>query len=337
MALSVAGGTRLALVLATVTSSLAVACGGDSGTRSPRDEADGGAGSGGFSAGSGGRTGSGGAAIGTGGAGAGGAGAGGGAGTGGAGGSGGSGGQVDGGGDEGGSADAGPDGASSDDGGTTQDASADAAPDVTVTDGGGSGDATLDAGPVGDGSVEAGPSVPEAHFWVDWTAATSGTPGSATGSITLSEAGTLTVSYAGHVLDAQVSGGTNYWLPAAPYTANDVVANEPPAADVIRLAGGATVNTLTFSAPVTNPVMAVVSVGQGGLPVSYDFDAPFDVLSEGQGYWGDGTLVEEPGDVLTGREGHGVIQFRGTFTTISWTIVGNESWHGFQIGIPDQP
>ena len=38
--------------------------------------------------------------------------------------------------------------------------------------------------------------------------------------------------------------------------------------------------------------------------------------------------------MLQGNEGHGVIQFLGTFTTIDWTVPVGESWHGFQIGIP---
>ena len=58
-------------------------------------------------------------------------------------------------------------------------------------------------------------------------------------------------------------------------------------------------------------------------------------LNFGAGYWGGpGTLIELPGDVLQGEEGHGLIQFIGTFTSISWTIPVAENWHGFQIGVP---
>ena len=35
---------------------------------------------------------------------------------------------------------------------------------------------------------------------------------------------------------------------------------------------------------------------------------------------------------VTGTEGHGVVQFTGTFTTISWQLPEFEEWHGMQIG-----
>jgi hypothetical protein len=181
--------------------------------------------------------------------------------------------------------------------------------------------------------VEAAPQVAVEQYWVDWTSATPGQNGSAVGTLTAPSGRQVTVSYAGEVMAAQTKGGTNYWNPATAYTTNNVVANAPPAADIIQLNGGNTrVNTITFSEPITNPVMAIVSLGAPSAPCTYNFDAEFDLLSSGHGYWGNGPLAKLPGNILEGREGHGVIQFRGTFSKISWTVPKAEHWHGFQVG-----
>ena len=39
--------------------------------------------------------------------------------------------------------------------------------------------------------------------------------------------------------------------------------------------------------------------------------------------------------MLSGLEGHGAIQFLGTFTSISWTAAPAEFWHGFTVGMVD--
>lgn len=166
--------------------------------------------------------------------------------------------------------------------------------------------------------------------WVDWTSATGGTLGVATGNI-----GAVAVGYSGEIFPAaQTSGGINYWIPGTPYL-SPTVTNAPPDPDIIRLSGLSStgVNQVTFSQPVKDPIMAIVSLGQPGVKVRYNFDAPFQVLSCGPGYWGGpGTLVGLPGNVLEGEEGHGVIQFQGTFTSISWTVSPYEYWHGFTLG-----
>ncbi|HLO85120.1 MAG TPA: PEP-CTERM sorting domain-containing protein [Nostocaceae cyanobacterium] len=168
--------------------------------------------------------------------------------------------------------------------------------------------------------------------WTDWTSATTGLNGSATGSLSLPNQSPITVTYRGEVLFAQTNGGINYWNPATPYV-SPTVPNAPPASDIIALVGGnQRVNTITFSSPVKDPVFGIVSMGQFGIPVRYNFDAPFDVLSFGPGYWGNGPLTELPGNILQGREGHGVIQFQGTLSSISWTTPVAENWHGFTVG-----
>jgi hypothetical protein len=81
--------------------------------------------------------------------------------------------------------------------------------------------------------------------------------------------------------------------------------------------------------------MSIVSLGQPGVPTTYDFNAPFTIVSQGPGFWGGtgSSLTQLPGDILRGTEGHGTIQFIGTFSTFSWTVPTPESWHGFTFGI----
>jgi hypothetical protein len=157
--------------------------------------------------------------------------------------------------------------------------------------------------------------------------------------------GAVSVSFSGNLNPAaQTAGGTNYWaFNSGIYTAFPTADNPPPDSDIIRLTGGTNtgVQTITFSAPVTNPVMAILSLGQPGLPRTYVFgDEDFTILNSGQGHWGGnpaGSLFEDAGNVLRGIEGHGLIQFNGTFTSINWTIPLAENWHGFQVGVAQVP
>lgn len=167
--------------------------------------------------------------------------------------------------------------------------------------------------------------------WTDWTSATTGAAGNAAGTL-----GSINLRYTGDVTFAQLGGpDTNYWTEGAnfPYTGSAVVDNAPTPAEMIAMSLANVTNTITFSQTVINPIMAIVSQGQYGLPVTYDFDSSFTVLSEGQGYWGDGFYTLGAGDTLTGYELHGVIQFNGAFDSISWTSAPGEYWHGFTFGL----
>lgn len=170
--------------------------------------------------------------------------------------------------------------------------------------------------------------------WTDWKTATPGVPGSATGSITIGS-NLINVSYTGDVDFAQTGSGINYWTEGnpKPYTGNTVVDNAPTASEMIALSRANITNTITFSQSVVNPIMAIVSQGRPNLTVSYDFNTAFTVLSEGQGYWGDGYYVLGSGDVLSGNELHAVIQFSGTVSSISWVSSPAEFWHGITMGL----
>jgi hypothetical protein len=197
-----------------------------------------------------------------------------------------------------------------------------------------------DGGASGDGGTVA----PETGFhWVHWSSQTVGNPGSATGTL-LPSSGAITVMYSGEVyqpiLSTQV---TNYFVPATTYTCS-TVGNPPTEADgiILQSGGTATVDTLTFSRPVTDPVFAIMSLGnsQDGTECFYEFGAfgeSFTILQQGMGEMaGPGTLVDVDGG-LTGNDGDGLVQLNGTFSTIKWTdpIVGCEGFgdHGFTVGI----
>ena len=166
------------------------------------------------------------------------------------------------------------------------------------------------------------------YIWTDWTTAGATSATGTLGGVNVNFSGTLNPT-------AQLGalGDINYWTSSpsnpATYTSAEV-GNGPVTSDIIRLNGG--VATLTFLTPVDNPVLAILSLGRSGVPVDYDFDKPFTILNVGQGYWGNGTLTSETGDVLRGREGHGIIQFLGPVSSISWTIPIAENWHGFTVG-----
>jgi hypothetical protein len=170
--------------------------------------------------------------------------------------------------------------------------------------------------------------------WADWTSSDLSSAQGSVGGVGVTFRGTLQFAQLGY--GSQVGGGasstTDYWLEysPAPYTGNAVVDNRPPGYELLAF-NNASTNVLTFNAPVVNPLMAIVSQGQQNVPVTYDFDTPFTLLSEGKGFWGDGSYLLGPGDVLTGYELHGVIQFQGTVSQISWTST-QENWHGFTVG-----
>lgn len=171
--------------------------------------------------------------------------------------------------------------------------------------------------------------------WTDWMLATVGASGSAQG-VVIRNSTLVLVNYAGEVTSpTQIAGGTNYWLPSSPYMSS-TVDNGPPCCDIVTLNGGTSLtNTLTFSSPLTNPVLGIVSLGRASRSVRYMFNQPFEVLSSGPGFWGGPGTLTASGNVLTGTEGHGAIQFQGTFSSLSWNAPDAEVWHGFTLGVSE--
>jgi hypothetical protein len=177
--------------------------------------------------------------------------------------------------------------------------------------------------------------------WANWTSATPGVPGTASGNI-----GSNMLTYTGEFTFAQLSNiGTYYWTGALKGAPGDIspyisatVENNPPTADLIAQTGGYSgVNTITFSQAVTDPVMAIVSLGRPTQNVTYYFNQPFTILSQGPGWWGGPGTLTQSGNNLIGLEGDGTIQFLGTYTSISWTAPDFEFWYGFTVGVVPLP
>jgi hypothetical protein len=136
---------------------------------------------------------------------------------------------------------------------------------------------------------------------------------------------------------SQTSGPcTNYWDETAvdPAYTGGTVSNSPTPCEQVGLNTANTV-TVTFSSPVAGLYMALLSVGQAGLAVTYDFDQAFVIDSEGGGHWGndatDGVLGA--GDTLTMREFHGLLLFSGPVTSLTFATSPGEYWHAFTFGM----
>jgi hypothetical protein len=125
------------------------------------------------------------------------------------------------------------------------------------------------------------------------------------------------------------NSGTNYWT--GPAFTFDGVNHAPTTTDIIAMNLGGT-KTITFSQKVKNVYLALVSWnGNTGT-----FDQPFDIVSQGCGYWGCGSFGTTGSPPFTSFVGngelHGIIEFTGTFNQVSFTDV-SEGWHGFDVGI----
>lgn len=171
--------------------------------------------------------------------------------------------------------------------------------------------------------------------WIDWISATDGALGSASGQIAADS--NVSVSYTGEVTaDTTLDGSYPSWGPFQTFSGG-TVGNSPTIHDIIGLSGGSSAtNTITFSTPVINPVIAIWSLGASGTKASFVFSTTnLAIQSGGPNNEYDGTsLTHKSGNVIWGEEGSGTIQFFGTYTKISWTNPQSEGWYGFTVGIP---
>ena len=160
-------------------------------------------------------------------------------------------------------------------------------------------------------------------YWADWQTQGANTVGGTIAAPT----GNVGVTFSGEYAFAQTGGGGDYWVD---YGYTQGVVNRPPGTDIIALAAPGP-KVLTFSEAVVDPYIAFVSWNNNFVTVS----SPFTEVSQGCGYFGCGTFQEQPGNLSfnTNGEVHGVLQFQGTFTSLSFTPHNYEYWHGFTVGI----
>src|SRR5579864_297034 len=164
--------------------------------------------------------------------------------------------------------------------------------------------------------------------WTTWSSNSAGTIGGLG----------ITITYSGE-MDG-LSAGYPSWMPTGTFSGGTVGNPPPSSGGMIRLTGGTTtVDMVTFSKPVVNPVMAIWRLGQVGLTASFNFTGsePFTIESGGpSAEFGGSSIFVCSGNSLAvcGTEGNGTIQFQGTFSTISWTNPVFENYYGFTIGAP---
>jgi hypothetical protein len=170
--------------------------------------------------------------------------------------------------------------------------------------------------------------LPAATIWTDWTSATIGAPGAAGGTL-----GGVTVTYAGQVTgNTVINGTTTDWsLPDSSFIGGTVTTSPEIVGDIITEDGTYSgTNTITFSTPIVNPVFAIWSLGQSGTPATYSFNITPTFEAGGPDTYGGGPITVS-GNVVSGQEGSGVVQFTGTYSSISWTNTP-ESYYGFTVG-----
>lgn len=168
----------------------------------------------------------------------------------------------------------------------------------------------------------------ETVTWAAWSAGVAGSPGSATGTI-----GANAVTYSGQTSGLLLDYPS--WNPSSSYTGGPV-GNAPPAANnSVMIEGGTTdTETITFATPIVDPVMAIWSLGQSGDPTYFDFNSePFTIVAGGpSSEYGGSTITTSGSDGVVGVEGNGVIQFDGTYSSITFTTPSYEYYYAFTVG-----
>lgn len=173
--------------------------------------------------------------------------------------------------------------------------------------------------------------------WTDWTAIGAAAATGNMGGVTVSVAAT-----AGSINGVSQTGcGTNFWTePNAldPAYTGGSVSNAPTACEQVGLNSAVSI-TVTFSSAVDTLYMALLSVGQPNLMVTYDFDQAFAIDSEGTGFWGNDITngVIGVGDTLAMKEFHGVLRFAAPVSSLSFTTAPAENWHAFTFGTVPEP
>ena len=133
---------------------------------------------------------------------------------------------------------------------------------------------------------------------------------------------------------SQLGCGTNFWTepnPADPAYTGGSVSNAPTNCQQVGLNSPVSV-TVTFGSAIDTLYMALLSVGQTNLTVSYTFDQAFTVDSEGAGFFGNGSYVLGAGNSLAMNEFHGVLRFSAPVSSLTFRTAPGENWHAFTFG-----
>ena len=163
--------------------------------------------------------------------------------------------------------------------------------------------------------------------WTDWTSTTAGAPGSAAG--TLNGVG---VTYSGELDSAVTNGASTIWLPNSSFIGGTSTTSPSTVGDAIFLNGSFPgTDTILFASPIVDPLIAIWSLGQPGLAATFTFVQTPTFEAGGPNSQFGGSAIGVVGNVVSGIEGNGVVQFTGTFSSISWTN-SFENFYAFTVG-----
>jgi hypothetical protein len=148
----------------------------------------------------------------------------------------------------------------------------------------------------------------------------------------------ITVTYSSADFHDVILGMPN-WTPTSTWADGTILSNGlTPFHNVMQIFGGtATVNTLSFSIPVIDPVLAIWSLGsvvQGSASFVFTGLNPQNIVGGPSSEFG-GSPLSLSGVTVSGLEGNGSIQFLGTYSSISWTNPQFENYYGFNVGVID--
>ena len=159
-------------------------------------------------------------------------------------------------------------------------------------------------------------------------------PNSSTVNVTLS--GEIIGSYGA----SEFGSNTDYFWAGENYNGTTYISANvptlPPNSDRIGLGGyGIPTQSLSFSAPVSNIVMNIWSLGNPSTLGSWIFNQPFVILSQNAGQYPAApyALRSAANNTLNGYEGSGTLQFTGTFASLSWQVVNPEVYAVWNIGV----
>jgi PEP-CTERM motif len=174
-----------------------------------------------------------------------------------------------------------------------------------------------------------------ATTWTTWAGLND--PNGTMGSVAVSYTGDF---YSVNVVDLCCGIG---WTPSGSYIGGPVTSVPGVNQLAVLLIGGLNQNgaptggTITFSSPITNPVMDIFSLGAGGNSASFVFTDPFVIVAGGPSTQYGGSSITSSGETISGAEGNGAIEFLGTYNSISFTTPDPEDYYAFTVGMNPAP
>ena len=174
--------------------------------------------------------------------------------------------------------------------------------------------------------------------WATWNYPQ--TPGLANGVATGSTSDTSLI-YVGNVFFGSQSVGFT-WTPGTSFSGGTVSDSPTNNTEVALIGGpGTSTSAILFSQPVINPVLAIADLGQlptvdsSGITASFVFSTDQFSIEAGGPNDGNGgsSIFLCAGDFgVCGNDGSGVVQFFGTYISLSWTNPTFDNYSLFTVG-----